>query len=850
MSLPISDSEEEFQSSEGDVGCIPDTQAHAAEVQSDIDSDTQHQRRSTRVTRKRLAGWPIHRILEALYARKISAPAGLNHEELFEFLSSHDNPDDEAHRSSRAADPASAPPKSKGKAPAKKRCAPPAAPRTADNYTPSKKQKPPGHRPSIEATILSTLQDMKSSLNVMNIRIQTLESNATFPLANVNTPGPSSATSWPVQACVLPADVTPQRTLGTAVPAPSVGTRFFPPAAAISDSLRNHILSGHDVNLVKIILAGSETADKRYVDCGDFSVVLKDSDPRLSKSLTLAEFNVAFGVFRDTICEEAPAYKRGEINMKHPSTPVNVPALSLALSKHPCGSFVNYLITGLVQGFLAGLCWLPKVTHVCKNLQSACKEPEVVDELLSKEVKKGYMIGPLSKLHFPIFRVSPIGIATRKYSNKKRLIIDLSAPHNSTIPSINSLIPKEPFSLFYASVDNAAKMIKLAGVGAWLGKADITDAFKVLPLHPSQWHLFCVKWKSKFYYSVKLTFGCRSSPSIFNTLSEALCWILYNSYKLPFVLHLLDDFLVIDFPSSPPARNITALRNLFSELGVPLSEEKTIGPSTRLEFLGITLDSLLMQASLPQDKLSRIRAAIKYRSTTTIISKRDLLSLLGHLNFAMRIIPHGRSFVSRLIELAYSVQNLNDPVVLDEGCQSDLRFWSVLCEEWNGISFFYNDQVESSDSIKFFTDAAPSVGFGGFYDNQWFADVWPNEIQRLNDQSKSTALYELYPIVVACILWGNSWARKQITVFCDNAATVDIINKGRSKTSIINYLMRRLTWVSVLNNFILRATHIPGHQNSIADALSRFKFQEFKAMCPQAKPSSIPCPAFNQMIII
>ena len=57
---------------------------------------------------------------------------------------------------------------------------------------------------------------------------------------------------------------------------------------------------------MKILLCGSESADKRFVDCGDFSVVLKDSDPRLSKTLTLAEFNVAFGVFRDTICEIYP----------------------------------------------------------------------------------------------------------------------------------------------------------------------------------------------------------------------------------------------------------------------------------------------------------------------------------------------------------------------------------------------------------------------------------------------------------------------------------------------------------------------------------------------------------------
>ncbi len=42
------------------------------------------------------------------------------------------------------------------------------------------------------------------------------------------------------------------------------------------------------------------------VDCRGFSVILKDNDPRLSKSLTLAEFSVAFGVFKNTICEVHP----------------------------------------------------------------------------------------------------------------------------------------------------------------------------------------------------------------------------------------------------------------------------------------------------------------------------------------------------------------------------------------------------------------------------------------------------------------------------------------------------------------------------------------------------------------
>lgn len=194
---------------------------------------------------------------------------------------------------------------------------------------------------------------------------------------------------------------------------------------------------------------------------------------------------------------------------------------------------------------------------------------------------------------------------------------------------------------------------------------------------------------------------------------------------------------------------------------------------------------------------------------------------MGHLNFAMRIIPHGRSFISRLLVIAGSVPDLHDLVVLDDGSLSDLRFWSFLLVAWNGISFFYNVRFESSDSLHFFTDAAPSVGFGGIFDDEWFADVWPSELMEAAPQS--TALFELYPIVIACSLWGRKWSRKRIIVFCDNAPAVEII-KGRSKCALINSLMRRLTWFSVLHNFILRATFIPGHVNVVADALSYFKF--------------------------
>ena len=96
---------------------------------------------------------------------------------------------------------------------------------------------------------------------------------------------------------------------------------------------------------------------------------------------------------------------------------------------------------------------------------------------------------------FEHFRVSPLGLAEGKYSKKKRLILDLSAPHNEDINSVNDLIDKEQCSMQYVKVDDAIKIICKYGKGTKLCKFDIQNAFKICPIKPSQWPLFGLKWQ-------------------------------------------------------------------------------------------------------------------------------------------------------------------------------------------------------------------------------------------------------------------------------------------------------------------------------------------------------------------
>ena len=66
--------------------------------------------------------------------------------------------------------------------------------------------------------------------------------------------------------------------------------------------------------------------------------------------------------------------------------------------------------------------------------------------------------------------------------------------------------------------------------------------------------------------------------------------------------------------------------------------EKVTGPTTLLTFLGITLDAVQMEACLPLEKLDRMRETVALWLPMKKAAKRDILSLVGLLQHATKIV--------------------------------------------------------------------------------------------------------------------------------------------------------------------------------------------------------------------
>ena len=559
-----------------------------------------------------------------------------------------------------------------------------------------------------------------------------------------------------------------------------------------------------------------------------------------AQEVPLGRTRVASGIRAQALANAARDKVHLQARNKSPpvSTPIDVNVLERELSQHPNRNFVNNLISGLRYRTHVGYTG-PEKSRVSRNLVSATQHPKVVSTNLAKEINLGRVAGPFNDPPLPNLQCHPVGVVPKKHSTEWRTIYHLSYPEGD---SINDYIPKDPYSLQYVRVDDAISIIKSLGRGSFMAKTDLKSAFRLIPVHPGNWHLLGIYWQNQYYVDLYLPFGLRSAPYLFNQLSDALEWILKNNYNLGNVIHILDDFFIAEASRLQCLSSFSTLLRLFMSVRAPVVTSKTLGPSQVLEFMGIELDSTRMEARLPEDKLLRTRALLDSFTGRRSVRLIELQSLIGTLQFACKAVVPGRTFLQRMIDLTRGVPNRFHHIRLNKEFFKDLNMWKAFLDGWNGRSFFLDSTVTPSPDMSLYTDASGTIGFGGYFNGKLFQGRWPPHMQLNKDQGISIEWQELFPIVVACALWFPHFSGKRIQFWCDNESVVAILNSGRSRAPRIMDLLRFLVLISMKHNFFVRARHVPGISNEIADALSRFQVSRFRAAAPTAErtPYTIP----------
>jgi hypothetical protein len=360
-----------------------------------------------------------------------------------------------------------------------------------------------------------------------------------------------------------------------------------------------------------------------------------------------------------------------------------------------------------------------------------------------------------------------------------------------------------------------------------MSKADIQEAFRIIPIHPQHYHLLGFQFNGKFYYDKTLPMGLRSSCAIFEAFSTALHWVMQHKMGAQGCSHILDDFIFISKYKHICARDLNNFLHMCQQINIPIKHQKTVQPHTEIEAHGILLDSVQWQAKLPADKLQKCTRLLAIFANKTRATLKEIQSLIGTLQFACKAIAPGRAFLRRLINHTLGITKPHHHIHIKTSAQLDIQCWLQFLQKYNGVSVFINQPWIHADTINLYADAAGTKGYAVVYGSKWAAGPFPPSWAHLHITIK-----EMYPLMLALDTWGHHFANNRIMFHTDNTACMHILNTQTSKDKTVMVLVRRMVLTALNHNLMFKALHVPGKYNIIPDLLSRFKFQEAQVRAP------------------
>ena len=86
--------------------------------------------------------------------------------------------------------------------------------------------------------------------------------------------------------------------------------------------------------------------------------------------------------------------------------------------------------------------------------------------------------------------------------------------------------------------------------------------------------------------------------------------------------------------------------------------------------------------------------------------------------------------------------------------QSDLCWWDIFLNSWNGLSLFQCTTIQTivTHDFSIQTNASGSWGCGAFSQGKWLQIEWPPQWPTVHIMSK-----ELLPIFLSCVVWSHYW---------------------------------------------------------------------------------------------
>ena len=486
-----------------------------------------------------------------------------------------------------------------------------------------------------------------------------------------------------------------------------------------------------------------------------------------------------------------------------------------------------YILRGVVFGFNV---INPSCTSIYEAGHRRVRDPAdraiITDKLLS-EIDRGCIsiVDTAPKCTHDIFCVP-------KEGGGGRSIVDCSKPMDT---SVNNYVDEVAVRFSYNSVDSVAEVME---AGDYLSTIDIKDAYRAVSIHPRDRDRQGLHWNFEpgvdsdctYMKDNRLCMGLASSPYVFSKISDLIvrCAIREGVAR---AVNYLDDFCIISRGYDESCRDQGTVIAILRRFGFYISFGKIASPSTCTRFLGINIDSVALEMSLPVDKLNKLVQALEDTRDRKKLTRRDLERLGGYLAHCSKVVKGGRTFCRRIYDAMSTLREPHFRVRIDSGFREDIHWWYHFASRFNGKAKILG---RFAAHLATYSDAS-NWGFGASHGHGWVA----GSFHEADDKTLGRELghhhlapdpiceqahinvREMWAAYSAALTWGHLWADTAVVMVTDSTTVRAALNSGRSKSKDIMFFLRRMFWIACENNFEFSSVYIKSNDNIVCDALSR-----------------------------
>ena len=350
--------------------------------------------------------------------------------------------------------------------------------------------------------------------------------------------------------------------------------------------------------------------------------------------------------------------------------------------------------------------------------------------------------------------------------------------------------------------------------GEWVTLLDFSDAYFHIPIAPrSRKFLRFFLFQQTFQFTA-LPFGLATAPLEFTKVVKEVK--LMAQARGIRIHQYLDDWLLRAPSPETCLQHTQTLLALCQQLGWVVNMSKSeLAPTQVFNFVGYRFNLVNGRVLPTQDWWQALQEKLRLMKDHPWCTVRQFMSLIGLLTATEKQVCSGRLHMRPIqwhLKRNWHIPEILEKIIpVPQSLHPHLDWWLDEANVLKGQPLH-----PLQHALQLFTDAS-NEGWGAHLGDFTARGVWSSAESLLHIN-----YLELKAVLLALKQFEHLCKAQIVLVATDNTTVVSYINKqgGMKSGSLCALLWRLLSWCHP-RGISLRARHIPGRLNDIADKLSR-----------------------------